>query len=612
MSNPMTDFERGILRFTEEYERPIKPSTSGFVDKILKNALEELHGRPDFSEEVYFGQKHPFATEMMTLVGRLREEMKELLGGEWADESERTVIIKKALEAKGKSISKLTSIISEMEKTIASHCNIERCYIGLEPCINAHTIPMVWDSSMVMSSMEDVLEKKGTRLFIKGSVIRSSADVEKRLMTLEDICINKDGWRFKESKGKVFIISLGIPLIVDNDFESSVETICGVIFHELGHNFQQVLHGCNQQLIDSFITWNMNIIYHCYDGAKSYQNYLMKFIKDTETSPEKRYDVIKALLIGAHGITSDGKVITRDQVGKDDYKDTMIETVKKSQDNVAKDKKISWIGRILGKLGLTLLRSIQLLFAPISSALNAAKRNGFNKTFAELIKENKKYEQFADAFAVSYGFNISDFHKNIEKLYENTLENGKRIKHPNFLNYIPYFSQCLMLDELRSQKFNTNLAGYDVGRARIANMYKSLQYELQNNPDLSADQKKEITANINKAKESFLEIDQLEAKSFGTSPSLTKKMMEKVAAGTIDEVADETGFAEMVLDVINKYEKTGKIAEPTIVSDFKEVSDISKGGKSKIASKINGFLGVIKSKLGLAGSEFTELGVDDD
>jgi len=613
-------FEEALERFTGDWERPARKPIGYEKKKIVDNPIinnmvsTETYPVYEFSEEVYFGQRHPFPTEMIAAVTKMREELRILLDMDWADENKRTAIIQKAVNSSKKDLIPFVDALGEMERIIAKYCNIEKCYIGLEPFTslvpNAHTCPMSWDSSTIFNSAEGVLTRTSDgRLRLDPEKLRSDADIEKRLMTLEDICLNKDGWKFKEKDGKIFIIGLSIPLLVDDNFGASVMNITGVLFHEIGHNFQQILRGCNQDIIDTMISCLVNKCYHVYDGASDFQNAVLALAKATETDPKLRFAMIRDAMIGEATIYKDGTVETRDEYGKYEKGKTLnaILTAKAYHHGV--ERKRSWLSKVIGGLGKAIKKTIELVFAPLTLARRTAKRNKFHEPFAKLIKENKQYEQFADAFAVSYGFDVASYRLMVDKLYDKLVnESGRFQQAPRFLNKIPFLSECLILEKIRETRFVEEIDGHDTSRARIANAYKALQYELQNNPDLSSDQKKEILLNIERAKTSFDEIKRLEVEFFRSSPSITKKIMAKVNSETIDEVADANGLTEMVLEVVNEYEKTGKINDPAVMAKFKEINDISRPGKKKFADRVNRFFDFVKTKLGF---DSKKLDIDD-
>lgn len=597
--NKLGDFMKTLPRFKElDYLNRFNPiaatgfegeltsliignENSAFGENVLKSLENDEINLDDntYSEEAYFGSTHPFSQQMVNHVKNLREELRKLLGASWKDVNKRNLIIRKTLEPKD-NIADLQKILENMGKCIAFHCNIENAHIGLFPELNAYTIPLSWDSSILFKDMSKGVYKKAGMYYVNEKELRTNSDIESKLIKLDDIVLNKDGWKFRNKDGKVFIISLGIPLLLDDNFETSDEDVCSVIFHEIGHNFQQILHGTNQMFIDYYIR---SCIQFLYSGP--FINILMYFdniivreilrsvVDGSNKNSNMRYDIIREMLIGNVTINRDGTITTRDDIGNE-MKDYLYKVIKSAREHGAFEKlhAIFKVGRFIFT---NISRIIEIGMAPLTGITNAMYRNGFNSKYETLIKDNKKYEQFADMFAVSYGFGSSS-----AKLYLNT---SKFIgeEYPSVaiepLNHIPILSVIVAENRLRNLKMMYNVNGYDEHYVRIAQAHRALEYELKNNKGITSKQRSEIEEHMKIIKSDYDEYRKLEMENFRGKGSLSKRLMDKFRSGDITSVADESGIVDQVLEVIKNYEENGnKVVGPKIIEDFKSVNGLSK------------------------------------
>ena len=462
---------------------------------------------------------------------------------------------------------------------------------------------------MIMTDLDDIMEIDDSEYYMKliltekgKKAMRSDAEIEKRLMSVEDMCVNKDGWKFKESKGKIFIIMMGLPFLVHNNLfgkklEASAENFCGVIFHEIGHNFQHVLHGANQSIVDSLISNYLINAYSNSDNQPYFFAALDKILEDTAESPTERFKLIREFMLNSADLkygSSKSKVSakTRDESGQDIKEETgrAINVFKRLANYT-----FSGLLKFVIRSFATLFRFISICFAPLTVLMSASRRLNLNKNYYDTIKTNKQYEQFADSFAVSYGFDISS---DQTLLIKNRVQNhGSLFDYYSFINHIPILGSAVLLEEIRCRKFEQHLLGYDTTSGRVANMYTQLQHELQNNKDLSGEQRREIIENVEKAKKQFDKVVELEIEATTRSTSLARRLMKKVRNGDIDRVGTENGVAELVLEVVDDFEKTGKIKEPEVMTIFKDDNDLSL--VKKLNNKVSGFFDFVKSKFGI-------------
>jgi len=553
-------------------------------------SLENELFRPDYSEEFYFGITCAFSSEMIGYVTKLREELRILLGAEWRDKTKRTITINRETESKSKE-STLSKILDDMGECVSRHCNIEKCYIGLFNDINAHTLPMTFDSSILLDKEKKPIYKRYGELFINNKAVRSDTEIFNSLLKLEDIAINKDGYKFRSPQGKVFIINLGLPILLDELFESSPEECCSILFHEIGHNFQQVLHGTNQMMVQYYTRYYLSMLstsrfYDIIGFLDSFliNSHLRTIITHVGKSNNTRFSIIKCLLSGSVLVNRDGTLTTRDDLGELERANiTKVIQQAKEENQLLK---LSIGMRILVTAFSTIGKIFGLIFTPLAFWHRVSLQSNLNKNYHDMIQDNKIYEQFADTFAVSYGFGgvSSKFWINIQQY----IKDLKPPTHAGVLNHIPFLSTIDAVNNLNYNTMQRATLGYDDDHVRIAQSYRVLEYELSNNKDLTALQKKEINTHMSIIKEDYDKFNKIELENFGKNPSITKYIMKKYRSGDISSIANESGIVEGVLEVITEYENSGVIKEPPIVAKFKELNGLNsiavKAGYSLISS----------------------------
>ena len=587
------------------------------MDRIV--SLEEMFNTtfpklaPEYSEEVYFGINNSFSSEMIVHAKNLRNVLKDLLGGDWEDESKRTIIIKNALskEKDDENGNKLQKVLDDMGDCIARNCNIEKCYIGLSNDINAHTLPMTFDSSILLDYDKKPIIKKFGELFINNNAVKTDDEIQKGLTKLEDIVINKDGYKFKEKTGKIFIINLGIPIIVDMKFGSSPEDLCAVIFHEIGHNFQQVLRGANQMMIQTYTKFYLSFLSNQhfanifgYIDSILINSYLMRVIIHCKLSNYSRFSIIRILLSGSIFVDKNGEIITREDIG-DIERENIMRVVAAAKENNHLNE-LSTFTRVMSTIGASFTKICSLIFLPLSIIHRNITNEGLNKDYGDVIKENKIYEQFADTFAVSYGFGSSSskFYIEIQKY----IKDLNKPSYANILNYIPILSTAAAINEFNRRVMVINCIGYDENHVRIAQAYRVLEYELQNNSSLSSKLKDEIREHMNVIKEDYDKYIKMEMDNYNTNPNIIKAIMKRFRDGDISSVADNSGIVDGVLDVMKEYEQTGIIKQPPIVKEFQKNTEGPAAISNKFADKIVlGFGGIKEFLMKTAGFNTSEI-----
>lgn len=576
--NNLTNSQESLLN--EILEKQLNFPT---VEKEIKhkNTLEDdinsllfKNEENSFSSEVYFGIKNPFSKEMINYSKLLIDEVRRLTN----NDENNTKNLEDAVKEENKN-SILLSILDNMGNCISRHCNIEKCYIGLIYGYDAYTLPLTIDSSIFIDDFEKAARSfKYGRFTINGRYIKPNEEIEKQLLKFDDIILNNNGYKFKSAEGKVFIINVGIHFIMDKTIEITPEMLCAIIFHEIGHNFEQILRSTNQTLIDIYIKFKL------FQLENSNTTGLLTLISDLFLNSSigktllstkdkiQKYNIIKEILMCGIYIGEDGKIMSRKEIGDVEraYIEETIELAKQKQ----KFSAFVLFIKILFYIVNTINRTASLTVGLLDTAFNSIRRNKMQLRYETVINEVKSYEQFADNFAVAYGFgqDMSSFITKIQKIASNP-SNKILDKYPSFLNHIPVLSKILLLNELNNEKFNTNLVGYDALYERVAAIYVSLDYELKNNKKLSNKDKQDIIKQMEVSKSQFQLVKEIEVGGITKNKSLTKWLLNKARSGDISEVGIKTGVIEYVLKLVEEFENK----KPTTVNNEDvKITEISK------------------------------------
>ncbi len=518
--------------------------------------------RSYYSEEAYFGENNTFKTEMVSIVGKLRKELMTLNKTVKAGDFESLPELKFA-----------NTLIRDLGNCIARNCNIEKCYISISPQLTASTIPLIYDPEVIVdnSKKDKIVTKRGN---VKREKVNSDADIRKRLIAFSDICDIDDGYKFKKKDGKIFLIEIGMPLLInDLGFESTDEDICFVLFHEIGHNFQHVLTSVNDAIIDQY---KKNVISINYAFLIDPITLLLSMIvgligkcfriKNFEMTPAESFRLVKMMLGGQVYVNDEGKLITRNDAGKQSEDD-----LEKILTQLNENKGTGVFTRGLIILGNFIWDSITLICSPFIALYRNIARATLVLNFGDESERLKRYEQFADVFAVSYGFgrNASKFFLNYINLRKSVDEKYRPVP----LNYVPVLGTIKALSNFSEETYKKKVAGYDQDHVRIANAYNTLQYELSNNPDLTDSQRKEIKSHVNYIMKDYKEYNDREIKV--VAKTITSRFILRSVRGEIEDTSP-AGLKENVLDILADIHANGV-----------KLDKIDDGGSTKAISKMS-------------------------
>lgn len=468
------------------------------------------------SEEAYFGKDAPLAKDLINNSTKL----KELVG------TDNNIFKDK------KFIAKLKLFLDNFGKIIAKDINAEKVYMAIRfdrYTQNAEGLSLLY--------MSDALVEKDNVTYL-------SYD---KLAELEDIVITSEGYKFRNSKGKILCIVINHSLIQNNN----PEEISAVIAHEIGHAFQQGVFGIYKMVADHMLASKIDVVQKRLDGFGFVNNKVLSFFRNHTIIGKVLHHVLSYILfpdlleegifakIGAAIYKlcagkqlSQNKYLLKEQLRKMDEGDstvlhgTMESTITKRIISVTgkpgnKDKYIKQDLKDIDEINssitdtdddLNVMNELKTsknvlvnFFRSVSKDVELLRNNflhflllsDYTTNTYEKISFRKRWEFFADVFATSYGFSpnmykfLIDANKSLDD-YENFYDVG--------INKIPFIRAIYKTQMYIHVNRYTNHDNHGTLDQRAQNMYTALVQELKTNPDLTQKQKDEIKQQIDLVK----------------------------------------------------------------------------------------------------------------
>ena len=466
------EFEECYGRKPEVINFEFDPSDSLKIDEITlhndyENSSLDFMSPIDKSEEAYFGENNAYKIGMIALIGELRDVYNKI--GEIEKSKERKKIAEQLLP-----------VCSKIERFVEETFNIERCYFGLFEETNANSLPLCWDKNLV------TVTKTGNK--------RPKRLVNREFKaSLEDIMETKSGYKYRDKKGKIYVINFGLGFFKKN---YSNEECAAIITHELGHAMQQAMCSINQDLAMTYIKYLFDEIHMCLNpffifGSMGFSA-LAAILTGVELHAAKKADpedIGDDVII--YNIGAQRKEFDRERWGQQSEQNT-VETVDKLGKNKPKKGFFFFVGRFISKFIRGVFTILYDIIYPIFK-LTDIPGNIFQLANIGFLKKNRKFEQFADMFCSVYGLGPAQASALAKLGSEYYKQDYGQL---TWINYVPVINVALGFGHYLSDANAQLLAGYPNAKKRVVAIYKTLQYEIDENKDLTPQMKSELKNQI--------------------------------------------------------------------------------------------------------------------
>ena len=446
-----------------------------------ENFMDTIDPRFFTTTESFFGVQNEFADSVVNTLSDMKNLYVSDFQGKKIDEATFQM--------------KFKIHVYRLEEIIRKATNSESVHLGISKGKNASSYPLCCDDRISKSK-----SARARNPDINPDELRTS---------FEEIIEKKDGYRFKTPDGKKIIIVLGIGLFD----RMSPREIGAILFHEIGHCFQQMLDSINAMTIHySYreIANSFDLIFGIVStilGMKWIQTLFGKFkqFKLFEKALEVLVAYVKdqwffdmIMQFGAFAVIrfiianpdmKEPNLIAQKLIMEAD-RDKIAEQVEKQTDDTLSDdgdhKIFSRIMPVVIKSLMTMITVLVCIIAPLFSfiprMLSIIGSIAARAPVVGASDRGKRYEQFADYFATAYGFG-SDLGTALAKL--GTEEAEAKAGYVGFLFNVPILNVFLALNWQSLTWFSRLSDGYDEPTNRIGVSYKTLQFELDHNTDLS-------------------------------------------------------------------------------------------------------------------------------
>jgi hypothetical protein len=524
-------------------------------ESIFRNSTINFMNPEIKGEEAYFGANNPLKTELIAAMSELRSFF------------DITVDTNKALAERKDAANEMKRVCKTFEEIFKKHFNLEKAYFGLFNDLNAFAFPLCWDANLIKVS-----ENKRTK----------SINKEFRL-SLEDIIETTDGFKYKDPSGKIYVIGFGLGF-----FHSgyTIEECCGVVLHECGHAMQQMMVGINTNLANVYIQSVINSIYHMFSPIFIFMPFIwvlnlitgflqMKHLNSVKKVDEK--DLGDAVIFNIIG--EDEREFQRDSYGRKVKTDTQMATAFLVESKKPEKKTF---GQIIGRFFLRVLFGIfatgKNLLYPFVWLLNIPQHILFSGNM-KFLRQNKKWEQFADMFSVTYGLGkeqasaLAKLGQSYRKINLYAL---------NWLNYVPILNLVLNFSHYKQASMQSLLAGYPDSKKRIVGLYATCKFEIEHNQDLTPSMKSELMADMNSIQKVY---DDFVFTPITNPRGFVYSLWHKITRASIEK--ESSDIEGNVLRVLEELKEEAKLANSDTISKQTEPVKIE---KNKI---VNGILKVL-------------------
>ncbi|MGL4950092.1 MAG: hypothetical protein ACRC5M_06890 [Anaeroplasmataceae bacterium] len=468
------------------------------------------------SEEAYFGNNNEFTTTLIFFMKELRELYYNSIDN------------KNSLKNRKKFSKDILPLVSKMEDLICKTFNVWKCYFSLSTGYNSWSVPMCFDSELLTSKGDEVVINK------------------KFKASLEDIVETKKGYKYKDPYGKIYLITFGLGSFGTRSKELLNDRECaGIILHELGHAMQQAVCSINENLASLYINRAFRVVYKCLEPLKILTSGGRSVVEAVEKNKEYKElsnidnEIISEELLKA-GV-KEGDVFNRKKMSEEYEKNkhTVIDSLYETPKKKFLDKDSIFV-KILTFIFGGLFKIIGSLLTTIISI----PRYSYAASQSKFLSKQQRFEQFCDIFATLYGLG-PDLSSALSKLY---IKGGSKPDYGlfNIINYISLAN--VIVNSSHYINFSMSLLQYPSLTGRMVSMYKALKSELDNNKDLSKEERDLILNEINSINEIYNEY------VFDWSPKgFVYALWHKVTFKNLEN--EKSNVQENVLDALKEISK---------------------------------------------------------
>lgn len=402
------------------------------------------------STEAYFGRNNPLVEELASNISVMRKTIFA--------ETETNPYIKNS-----ELVKKLKNITDAISNTITSNFNIERCNIGWTSVGNFYSIGMMFNSDMYKNA--DAYSK-----------IRAS---------INDIAETSNGYRFKNKKGIYFNIILSIKILKDQKY-SNIE-IVSLIIHEIGHCIATITEGLDMYIINNYL--DMILSGDLVFGSDSKKQAFINEMRNSVGNEESEREMAEYLLLNTN---VDEKYLNFSKLKGSDLTNLVAE----KEGALDKPNKVQFIKKpsIIQAIMLKIKNFFYTVFVVPFLIPTLKKRAKLITSYNSGNSAKYKEESVADNLTNAYGVSVE-------------LSTALKKMTSDDKTYLPEYNieKNVSMDMMQQYKeleydFINAASGYPSNPKRVANNYAACKYELDNNKDLTSEQKKEILEMMNRLK----------------------------------------------------------------------------------------------------------------
>lgn len=486
-------------------------------DKIFYYSIS---GVEKFSTEAYWQKgKTPLSLALTEYIQELRTFWDGYLA--ITNPTNIKTVVSKKLEI-------LKALTNKHEKKLAEVMNAESVSIGYDYDANAGCYGLAIDKNLIA-------QKKEKNRTLYGIDI----SFEKKI---GDIVETNNGYRFRNKKDIKLLFIFGFGFFKQGLTD---DEMVAVMLHEFGHALQNMLVAASTEIAVKEKRWVLRSLISSFGATfrkiKNVSSWDETWASQQELKAYSEYD--------------------RDETAKELEAATKenIELMIKYKRKFLYKGEIPFFLKVICSITLQWIQVVaQLVYLPIWWLLDKAKYAfGLNKRF---LSQNIRFEQFADYTAAQFGYgpeftsglNKSHYYEQKYKQEACFTNNDVAIDFGfwNLIYYVPIVNVLLAYQGYQMIKQRCYLAGYPTTPERFAGIYKALEYELNNNKKLTAEDKEAIKRDMEETKKAWeMSIDRKSPKFF------VFNVFCKLTHRTIDSKAASANIEENVLKAFNEAER---------------------------------------------------------